>query len=381
MAVERSGCVKLLPERGGQRTESVPFPKYRVRPAQVDSDRVASTREGTLTFLGRSSVRRGLLATILVGCAPSLGAAGGPEARETRPTTEEVVAHAESFLATTTRRQTSTDHFVVVSDSGYEAAASDLAGNLETVYRLLDGLLAGAAVPQPASATKTRVYLFVFKPQFDAFLEPFGASRSAVGVYLPGHDLLAFHTEMYTQPNVLRVMFHECVHAYVHHRLARPGVRVPLWFNEGLAEYVSLSRFRAGRLRIGTYCTTTRHDSPVEDSRELPSGAEASLVAARRAAKKQDDALALEALLPWGADDARRGRDESLRYALSWLLVTYLRDGKPGWNHGAFVRFVSAIGAGTPAPQAMEASYGVPLGEIETGFRTFVAEFRTSPCD
>src|SRR5439155_19850625 len=85
---------------------------------------------------------------------------------------------------------------------------------------------------------------------FRALRAEFGVWDLAEGFYhSPG--LLAAHLEMTSSEELLHLLLHEAVHAYLDRYIERPGVRLPLWLNEGLAEYFGNSDIKDGRIVPG----------------------------------------------------------------------------------------------------------------------------------
>ena len=285
-----------------------------------------------------------------------------------KPTKADFIAACEDVLAKSTRRTVSTDNFEVVSDSSDPTSVSILASNLETLFHAMAEVFPAPAGRAPSG--KVQVYLFHAEVQYKrlmTFVRGGDHHVSTVGSYFPWFDVLIFHMEATDRAELQDTMFHEGTHAYVDRMLCVEGIRMPHWLNEGLAEYVGHSRIEQGRIRPGSYDETV-----AGGGRSLASY---GVTAAQVAARDRKDSLSFDYLLAF--DPTRRVRsstDES--YALGWLLVDFLRHGRPGWAHGPLPAFLLKVGAGVPTRKALEDAYGIPAPELEAEFRKYVDAFQ-----
>src|SRR5579884_1917295 len=130
------------------------------------------------------------------------------------------------------------------------------------------------------------------------------------------------------------------VHEYVHSLVAHSGLKLPLWFNEGLADAYSSIEFRRQEFVIGS----------------APSGRLESLGAGRM--------LALETLFSIDRHSAFYNSAEPayLFYAESWALVHMLLF-DDGYSRG-FPRFATGISAGVPATECLQRIYGKSVDQV-----------------
>src|SRR5207237_6567602 len=138
-----------------------------------------------------------------------------------------------------------TPHFIVISAAG-EKRTRAIAQNLET----LAAALAGLHPRFQTSATPTRVLVFnrrrESQPYFDFLLNHKNASASGVFVaQRNGGTMLIDDTRDWRSD---RTPYHELIH----NLLATTEDRVPLWLEEGLAEYFSNAEVMSGTIRTGT---------------------------------------------------------------------------------------------------------------------------------
>jgi hypothetical protein len=298
--------------------------------------------------------------------ALAIGAAAFQSPRAAKVQKVDIEAACEDVLAKSTRRVISSEHFEVVSDSANPSAASILASNLESVFHAMAEMLpAPAGLARPG---KVHAYLFQYEAQYKRLMTfaQGGDNRVySVGMYVPSADVLVFHMETPNQEELQHTMIHEGAHAYVDRVLCAPDVGLPTSLNEGLAEYVAHSRVEQGRIQPGSYADTVAGARSIASYR---------LTAAQVAARDRKGALSFDFLLGFAPTHVRIARDEF--YGVSWLLVDFLRHGRPGWSRDALPKFLVRVGAGVPTRKALEEAYGVPAAELEAEFRRYVNAFQ-----
>jgi tetratricopeptide (TPR) repeat protein len=146
------------------------------------------------------------------------------------------------------------------------------------------------------------------------------------------------------------VVFHEFTHSFV----SRNFHSLPMWLNEGLADFHATfeADWQKGRSLMG----------------RPP--------AARLTALRRGHFMPLkEVVLANSADIAkfwRLGDRIAMFYAESWALVHYLHIGRRDNKPGAFGRFVSAIERGTPVEQAFQESFGATIEQIDGELRRYI---------
>jgi hypothetical protein len=92
-----------------------------------------------------------------------------------------------------------------------------------------------------------------------------------------------------------------------------------------------------------------------------------------RKAMKAGTALSVDEIVGASIDEFY-GEKRDLYYPMSWLLVHFLRHGRPGWADGAFPQLMLYVAEGYPPREALRATYGDPA-ELEASFRTYVLKF------
>jgi hypothetical protein len=347
---------------------------WRYAPARLDGEPVEATLEWTIQFLkipeGRSSG-----SGVLRGSTISDDALRAAQIFELPPEKQEealreTASLAERHLDAGKRRRVDSPRFVVITDAPDAETARTVAGNLEAVFGLLDEML-GAGLELQPEHYKMIVYLYWSRTSFAAFRAEVPTSPWAEGFYAPP-GLFTFHLETGLVSRVLSALIHESVHAYVDRHVVRPGLRLPTWFSEGLAEYFARSEVRDGRLvpgavRKGEFVLDRLRGGAYR--RKTDTGWTFDLV--QRAVRKGEGPTVAELL----AMDVESfyGEQRSLHYALSWLLVHFLRHGEPGWSDEEFPALLLYLAEGYPAEAAIETVYERSAEELKERFREHVA--------
>lgn len=150
----------------------------------------------------------------------------------------------------------------------------------------------------------------------------------------------------------LRLIFHE----YTHYLVNRNFKRLPLWLNEGLADFYSTfsGSDKDERTIVGRpidYYVATLLSRPM-----MPL---AKFVSPAAAAELYKDV-----------------RGTQLLYSQSWALTHYLLAGNQGARQPQLVRFINAIDSGTPMDKAFVDVFGPDLAVVDRELRAYVRQFR-----
>ena len=143
----------------------------------------------------------------------------------------------------------------------------------------------------------------------------------------------------------LRVVFHEATHAFIAHNFPN----VPLWLNEGLAEYYSSFVVAGGRVEIGS--VRENHVKILET----------------------EGLLSVRTLFDVDTSSSEyRESDRSGRfYAQSWLLAHYLLSAAPE-NQKAIGHFLAALAQGTGSEQAFKVAFDLDYQEIDRRLKGYL---------
>jgi hypothetical protein len=223
-----------------------------------------------------------------------------------------------------------TPNFVVTG----EAAASSLSeiavrfeAFRETLTRLLGERATATPVPTIVIVFPSDRAFTPFKPQFR------GRPVALGGLFIPGQDVNYIAIADGGSGAGLRLVFHE----YAHLVLANAGRSMPLWLNEGLAEYYST--FELGRDR--TQATIGR---AIGDHLEM---------------LKRGPRFRIEALLriDHGSPAYNEGNRRSIFYAQAWALTHLILHGEPRRTH-LLEAYLGLLRDGVPDADAWRRTFG-----------------------
>jgi hypothetical protein len=214
-------------------------------------------------------------------------------------------------------------------------------------------------------------YVFDTQAQYLALTRQLEGLEWAQAFYSPP-GFIAIHREVGANEVLVSTTLHEAVHAYLDRHVVRPGTWLPVWLNEGLAEYVANSEIRKGKLIPGGFRQNRLFHGPGWTAYGW-SEAKASSVAVKKALRK-GEAIPLEDLVA-ARDDEFYGDKRHLFYTQSWMFVHFLRHGKPDWAAKAFPTFVLYVAEGYAPSDAFAQAYGVAPRQLEGDFRKYAEQF------
>ena len=251
---------------------------------------------------------------LLAGLAASLGCA-------TRPLDQ------QDWLAV------STPHFEVVSALGRDATL-ELARDAERFHQAVEFVL---GLPLADPAVPTRIYAFDDR----TVTRPF-AIRGEPGYFLP--TLREAWIVLRTGDGWRDDATVQVRHEYVHYLLrSQPKVALPLWFEEGAAEFLSTVSIDDDRIELGRF----RSDFV----REIGAQNWVPLLRILEARDVED----------WPE------RRRALYHAESWLFVHYLNFGLEGQaGRAGLATFLQRSAAGAPVPEAVREAFGRGVDELDT---------------
>lgn len=278
---------------------------------------------------------------------------------------------ADKHLSGNTITEARTNSFLVVTDSPRDGVAQAVGQNLEATLGAVHSLFKSKIPPAP-SPDRILAYVYSSKSSFQALNQEFGAPDRADGVYrTPG--LLVVSLEFDTSTEFMTVLLHEAVHAYLDRYIVRPGIVIPVWIHEGLAEYMANSDIKDGRIVPGAHRQRqVMYRNPVVSFR----GPSASYLGAAEVKKalRSGRAISLQDLIAAGGNDFY-GERYRLFYTQSWMFVHFLINGKPSWAAEEFPRFLLYVAEGFPAPASFRSIYGCDPAALEQEFKKYAEKF------
>jgi len=227
------------------------------------------------------------------------------------------------------------------NDSTTRSVASELI-RLRDVLSVVTKLKVRSPLP-------TRVYVFSdrksFMPYCDAVM---GRSEYISGVFLSHRDGNHVLIDGSAQ-GVDRVVYHELTHYFLRNTIS---TEVPLWFNEGMAEFYSTFASRNDSVDVG-----------------LP-------VPEHMAWLRTQPLIPLRDLFAVNHDskEYHEGNRQGVFYAESWALVHYLMIGNPE-RRAQLGTYVGLIASGKTIDDAFQSAFHASYDELERELRKYIRSF------
>jgi tetratricopeptide (TPR) repeat protein len=202
------------------------------------------------------------------------------------------------------------------------------------------------------SPLPTKVYIFSDQRTFEPYCEAvLGRSGRLSGVFLSRRD--GNHVLIDGDAReVNHVVNHELTHYFLRNTVPAD---VPLWFNEGLAEF---------------YSTFTAHNDSVEVG--LPIGAHLAWL-------RTQPLIPLKDLFAINHDskDYHEGNRQGVFYAESWALVHYMMIGNPD-RRAQLGMYVGLIAGGHPIDEAFQSAFHGTYDDLEHELRKYIHAYTMS---
>jgi len=247
---------------------------------------------------------------------------------------------APSFVSTSAAAEArwirvDTDHFTLFSNTP-PAQTKELGRRVEQLRGALEMI-------SPNSGRSASIPTSIYLLRDD---EPFSSQRSWAGYFTTSTDgnYVAINVDSGERPE--EIIFHEYVHEWLEEHLPE----VPLWLNEGLAEYYSTFTVEGGRAEIGRY--VKQH---VDWLRARPMIPVSELL-----------------LVNTSSPDYHEQDRVGTFYAQSWALVHYLvadRDRRAGLE-----RYLAAIQQRKDPIVAFSEGWGLTPEQAQTELRSYIDE-------
>lgn len=194
-----------------------------------------------------------------------------------------------------------------------------------------------------------RVFVFRDERTFGAWLDAAMGKHapSVTGLFLPsrGGNLILIRGD--APGGVDRVVFHELTHSFVSNTIAS----LPLWANEGLAEYYSTFATSGADVHVGR--AVPEHVRWLRDQTLIP----------------LRELFAIDVQSP----DYNEGERAGAFYAESWALVHYLMLGN-AQRHEQFGSFLTLLNAHQPLDVAFGLAFHATYDDLERELRAYVRQ-------
>lgn len=176
-----------------------------------------------------------------------------------------------------------------------------------------------------------------------------GKPASVSGYFIPGPDMnyITLTSERYGEESPYAPIFHEYVHLLIENTLND----VPVWFNEGVAEYYSTFDISDGDRKVVLGKIVSNH-----------------------VLRLREQFIPLRDLLNVDhRSSLYNERDKkSVFYAQSWALVHYLLQGNKGERIPQLGRFSALLAAGKPLEESFQQSFQTDFKTMERELRNYV---------
>ena len=208
------------------------------------------------------------------------------------------------------------------------------------------------------------LYIFSRRQDYIAFLAGKGLNvANTAGIFFitdRGSGLATF-VEDQPKSKVFAVLQHEGFHQFANRYL---GDHLPIWINEGLAQYFEAAIVVHGKMRLG-----------IPDTYGL-SVVQAALKA--DATVPFDDLLSLENR-QWNSVLVGQPKAAGLLYAQSWSMVYFLIKGQGGRFQPLLEKYLMLISDGRPSSTAFRDTFGTDVPAFEKMWRQYIAALQPDP--
>lgn len=208
------------------------------------------------------------------------------------------------------------------------------------------------------------LYLFSRRQDYINYLAEKGFNvANTAGVFFVterGSGLASF-VEDQPRSKVFAVLQHEGFHQFAWHYL---GEDLPIWINEGLAQYFEAAIVVQGKMRLGvpdTYGLSVMQAA-------LKSGATVPF----------DDLLSLETR-QWNGVLASQPERAGILYAQSWSMIYFLIKGQGGRFQPLLEKYLMLISDGRSSSSAFRDTFGKDIAAFEKMWRQYIAVLQPDP--
>ena len=231
----------------------------------------------------------------------------------------------------------SSDHFEVYTTGGARTAREALI-YFDRVHAFFTEFMRLA----PPTSAPTRLVVFSGDRQF----EPYRPSQAAVAFYQPGPD-----RDYIVMQSLDESAYPIVVHEYVHLVIRHSGGTLPLWLNEGLAEFFSTLEPEGNRMSVGRVPPGRRQD--------MTQGV---------ALMELDELFGVTHSSPEYRSRSHAGVFYSESWALTHMLMTDDR------YRARFDPFLKLVSSGMPSAEAMMTAYGKDAASVGRDLTSYVRQ-------
>jgi tetratricopeptide (TPR) repeat protein len=236
-----------------------------------------------------------------------------------------------------------TENFTLLSNAS-ENATKRVGKNLERLREVLTKTTRGLRFNSPYPS-----YIYVFRNRSSFASYNIGhdgqPAREIAGYFVPSRDGNYVAVDATAGEHPMSVIYHE----YLHYFLRNNVPAIPVWLNEGLAEFYSTFSVRGTRAEIGRIVENHLHWLDANQPITLTS------------------LFRVDHASPEYNESDRRGTF----YAQSWALTHFLLAGDQE-RRDRFNQLFRLIAAGAASEEALRQAYGLELDALEGQFRQYL---------
>jgi tetratricopeptide (TPR) repeat protein len=243
------------------------------------------------------------------------------------------------------------DKWVSIRSQNFVLVGDAPEARIKAVGRDLEQFRAAFAMLFPNAGRESTVTTTVFVFKDAAAFSPYkplyqGKPANIAAYYLPGTDgsFIALNGDIETPT----VIYHEFVHSLISDATAR----LPLWANEGMAEFYSTFRTSGATVDLGY--PLNHHVAFLERKSFIP----------------LDALLAVDHGSPYYNEGVKQG----VFYAESWALVHYLIAGKDGIRRPQLTRYLTLVASGRPIDESFQEAFQTDYHGIEKELREYLQQ-------
>jgi Tfp pilus assembly protein PilF len=200
------------------------------------------------------------------------------------------------------------------------------------------------------SQAPMRVIVFKNDASFHPFMPVWqGRINEVAGYFQPGQDVNHISlTSEFRENNPFATIFHEYVHAITNDNFGR----MPLWFNEGLAEFYSMFEVSDGDKKVLIGKPIGRHVLLLRENKFLP--------------------LSQLFSIAHNSSEYNERDKKGIFYAQSWALVHYLILGNQGKRQPQFASFIQLLSTGASIEDCFRKAFETDFATLEKELRAYI---------
>ncbi len=201
-----------------------------------------------------------------------------------------------------------------------------------------------------SSSVPTRVLVFKDKGTYKPFMPVYqGKINEVAGFFQPGSDInyITLTAEL-RDSHPYSTVFHEFVHSLTNENT----IRLPTWFNEGLADYYSTFEITDGDKKVWLGKVVANHVLWLREKKFMP--------------------LPQLFAITTGSAEYNEKDKKGVFYAQSWAMVHYLMLGDNGKRRPQLSQFLRLLGNGVAQGEAFEQAFKTDYSVLEKELRDYI---------